>query len=233
MTVFSWKLLSRNIHKINYNENGACNHLNMIVTLGDHGYPLNTWLLTPLTNPRTVQEWQHNDQHAWAWSVIERTIGQLKGGWCCLNYIGPEKAYRILLACSNHNAAAIQFTSIYICCTFFIVLLISHKKSIFFLKFIDDIHWIYNISVQFQHRIVSMQPYWCSSAAEARGASEPRAPPRAAVEMLASDSWSLSISDTWDTVRPVSCVSVTLRSPVSTFSVTINSISLCIFVQSI
>ncbi|TWW67329.1 hypothetical protein D4764_02G0003700 [Takifugu flavidus] len=53
--------------------------------VGDRGYALAPWLLTPLTNPQTPQEILFNQMHARSRSTIERTIGMLKGRWMCLD----------------------------------------------------------------------------------------------------------------------------------------------------
>ncbi|TWW66911.1 hypothetical protein D4764_20G0009430 [Takifugu flavidus] len=53
--------------------------------VGDRGYALAPWLLTPLTNPQTPQEILFNQMHARSRSTIERTIGILKGRWMCLD----------------------------------------------------------------------------------------------------------------------------------------------------
>ncbi|CAM4574539.1 unnamed protein product [Leuciscus chuanchicus] len=76
----------------------------------DRGYPLKTWLLTPLTNPQTDRECRYNDAHSRTRSVVERAIGQLKCRWRCLDRTGgmllyrPVKVCHIVLACGVlHN----------------------------------------------------------------------------------------------------------------------------------
>lgn len=46
--------------------------------LGDSGYPLKEWLMTPVTNPRTGQERRYNSSHCKTRNVIERAFGVLK-----------------------------------------------------------------------------------------------------------------------------------------------------------
>ncbi|KAL1256529.1 hypothetical protein QQF64_012074 [Cirrhinus molitorella] len=41
--------------------------------LGDRGYPLKPWLLTPIAHPQTAEEVHYNTVHARARSVVERT----------------------------------------------------------------------------------------------------------------------------------------------------------------
>ncbi|KAL6457326.1 hypothetical protein MHYP_G00342890 [Metynnis hypsauchen] len=67
--------------------------------LGDSGYALQTWLMTPLCNPQTDRERRYNSLHSRTRSVVERAIGQLKNRWRCLDRTGgmllyrPEKVY--------------------------------------------------------------------------------------------------------------------------------------------
>lgn len=74
----------------------------LMMTLGDCGYPLHTWLLTPAFS-RSVSRWtDHRADHktlAWTTSI---------GG--ALLYT-PQKACRIVLVCSvQHNMANLQHT---------------------------------------------------------------------------------------------------------------------------
>uniref|UniRef100_UPI00398F339B putative nuclease HARBI1 n=1 Tax=Pristiophorus japonicus TaxID=55135 RepID=UPI00398F339B len=46
--------------------------------LGDKGYPLSTWLLTPLRNPRTATQHAYHDAHSGTRCIIEHCIGILK-----------------------------------------------------------------------------------------------------------------------------------------------------------
>jgi hypothetical protein len=46
--------------------------------LGDSGYPLNGWLITPLGNPSTPQEEIFQKAHCKTINVVERAFGVLK-----------------------------------------------------------------------------------------------------------------------------------------------------------
>ncbi|XP_049455414.1 putative nuclease HARBI1 [Epinephelus fuscoguttatus] len=71
--------------------------------LGDSGYPLRRWLLTPFTNPQSAKEVCFNVAHSRACSIVERAIGLLKN-WC-LDASGgrllyhPTKVCKIIRAC--------------------------------------------------------------------------------------------------------------------------------------
>ncbi|XP_041970725.1 putative nuclease HARBI1 [Aricia agestis] len=80
--------------------------------LGDSGYPLRPWLMTPLlnANPGTREE-RYTRRHVQARSSIERCFGLLKARWRCLLHdrvlhYHPEMASKIVHACCVlHNIA--------------------------------------------------------------------------------------------------------------------------------
>ncbi|XP_054924575.1 putative nuclease HARBI1 [Dermacentor andersoni] len=79
--------------------------------LGDSGYPLEPWLLTPVPGhpPVHTAEGQYNTAHAAMRSVVERCIGLLKSRFRCLQryrtlLYEPERAANIVAACAVfHN----------------------------------------------------------------------------------------------------------------------------------
>lgn len=52
--------------------------------LGDSGYPLQPWLMTPVSNPRTNVEKHYNLIHSKTRNKVERCIGVLKNRFRCL-----------------------------------------------------------------------------------------------------------------------------------------------------
>ncbi|KAF1376263.1 hypothetical protein PFLUV_G00209030 [Perca fluviatilis] len=80
--------------------------------LGDSGYPLRCWLLTPFSNPQSAEEMRYNEVHSHARSVVERAIGLLKCRWRALDASGgrllyhPAKVCAMIRACGVlHNVA--------------------------------------------------------------------------------------------------------------------------------
>lgn len=71
--------------------------------LGDSGYPIEPWLLTPFINPRTQTEKLYNKLHIKARNVIERCFGVLKSRFRCLHkyrtlHYSPSKTSKIINA---------------------------------------------------------------------------------------------------------------------------------------
>ncbi|XP_062375194.1 putative nuclease HARBI1 [Sardina pilchardus] len=73
--------------------------------IGDRGYPLLPWLMTPFHNPTTDSQERYNHAHAVTRSAIERTFGILKSRFRCLDDSGgcmlihPDKACRVTVVC--------------------------------------------------------------------------------------------------------------------------------------
>nr|XP_042909557.1 putative nuclease HARBI1 [Parasteatoda tepidariorum] len=99
---FIWRYSA--IREILQKENGE-NFL-----LGDSGYPLEPWCITPYSNPRSHYQERYNDVHRRTRSVVERTIGCLKRRFRLLDLSGgilqytPQKVCKIVMAASVlHN----------------------------------------------------------------------------------------------------------------------------------
>ncbi|XP_070385610.1 putative nuclease HARBI1 [Dermacentor albipictus] len=79
--------------------------------LGDRGYPLEPWLLTPVTGypPIRTAEGRYNTAHAAMRSVVERCIGLLKSRFRCFQryralHYEPDRTANIVAACAVlHN----------------------------------------------------------------------------------------------------------------------------------
>ncbi|XP_039970825.1 putative nuclease HARBI1 [Bactrocera tryoni] len=79
--------------------------------LGDSGYPLEPWLLTPYRNApeRSDDDLYFNQQFTKGRSLIQRVFGVLKGRFRCLLsarelHYAPEKVVKILnVYCALHN----------------------------------------------------------------------------------------------------------------------------------
>ena len=76
-----------------------------VLGTGDRGYPLKPGLLTPIALTETAEEAHFNTAHALVRSVVERSIGMLKGRWRCLDASGgrllydPKKVCQVILGC--------------------------------------------------------------------------------------------------------------------------------------
>ncbi|XP_053405189.1 putative nuclease HARBI1 [Mercenaria mercenaria] len=77
--------------------------------LGDSGYPLRKYLITPVTTATTEKEVRFNQAHSSGRMVVERAFGMLKSRFRCLHrtgvlYKSPGKCYQIVTACTRlHN----------------------------------------------------------------------------------------------------------------------------------
>ncbi len=80
--------------------------------LGDNGYPLKSWLITPYITPTKRRQCAFNSVFSSARSVIERTFGSLKIHFRCLDRSGgtlqysPQSVSAFFVACCVlHNTA--------------------------------------------------------------------------------------------------------------------------------
>lgn len=78
--------------------------------LGDSGYPLKKWLMTPIENPTSEAEKAYNKAHRKTRCIVERAFGVLKSRWRILDHTGGALCYRpdrvckiVVTCCMLHN----------------------------------------------------------------------------------------------------------------------------------
>ena len=72
------------------------------IILGDSGYMIRPWLMTPIRNPTTRKERDYNFGQSSTRTTVERAIGVAKQRWRCLRIglrVQPLKASRIIKVC--------------------------------------------------------------------------------------------------------------------------------------
>ncbi|XP_039305707.1 putative nuclease HARBI1 [Solenopsis invicta] len=83
--------------------------------IGDAGYPLEPWFMTPLANfPEDTRQFQYTQQLCKARNVVERFFGVLKHVWRCCSYqrvlmYKPAFAAKIVNACAVLHNIRIQY----------------------------------------------------------------------------------------------------------------------------
>lgn len=78
------------------------------ILLGDSGYPLLRWLMTPFATITCNSQQSYNNAHTSTRGTIERINGVIKRRFACLNYlrVEPKQACNIIRACIVlHNIA--------------------------------------------------------------------------------------------------------------------------------
>uniref|UniRef100_A0A671X6W2 Putative nuclease HARBI1 n=1 Tax=Sparus aurata TaxID=8175 RepID=A0A671X6W2_SPAAU len=82
------------------------------ILLGDSGYPLRSYLVTPVTNPATPQEERFNEAHTRTRTKVERVFGIWKSRYRCIHRslgglrLSPLKCCRMIVVTAMlHNIA--------------------------------------------------------------------------------------------------------------------------------
>lgn len=85
------------------------------IILGDSGYPLEPWLLTPFrSTSEGSREANFNTIHSKTRNIIEHTIGILKSRFRCINgarelHYSPKKASQIFNVCATLHNICLHF----------------------------------------------------------------------------------------------------------------------------
>lgn len=76
-------------------------------SLGDSGYPLEPWLMTPYLNPRTPGQREYNRRQKGTRRVVENAIGLWKTRFRCICLSGGKLLYRPTKVCKIITACAV------------------------------------------------------------------------------------------------------------------------------
>ena len=79
--------------------------------LGDSGYMLRDWLMTPISAVRSAKDEAYNKALCGTRCTVERCIGVLKRRWHCLHTelrVSPQRACQIICACVILHNRAVQ-----------------------------------------------------------------------------------------------------------------------------
>jgi len=81
----------------------------VFLILGDTGYGMKEWLMTPIfRNPTQQAERKYNRAHKSTRTIIEFAFGVLKNRFPCLKYMRLDPCYagKVIMACATlHNIA--------------------------------------------------------------------------------------------------------------------------------